>query len=85
MLASLGTSKATVAAEDSLGELECSLAALNFRKKQQPSKQGYKPTPARKSNSQPEQCKMVCWKHIRFGKKAHSCADEDNCSYSQGN
>ena len=82
VLASQGTSEAAVALEDSLGELECSVAALNFQKKQQPSKQTYKRTPARKGDSQPKQCKMVCWKHIRFGKKAHSCADEDNCSFS---
>jgi len=63
---------------DSLTE---TVAAINMKKRVQQQQQRPRP-PARKGGSQSQ---LVCWKHLRFGKKARDCADPDNCSFRAEN
>jgi hypothetical protein len=85
MLASLRAVPPPTPAEDPAEDLEETVAALNINRRQQPAKKPFKRPQARGGEQKGRKCQLVCWKHLQFGKEAHSCADVANCSYPAGN
>ena len=85
VLASLRTAPPTTPADESAEDLEETVAALNINRKQQPTKKTFKRPQPRKGKQKSRKSQLVCWRHLQYGKEAHSCADVDNCSYPAGN
>ena len=82
LLASLSTCPPPTPGDGPVDELEDTVAALSLRKKPQQEKKWTKKPSARKGG---QKSKMVCWKHLQYGEKAHSCADKENCAFTSEN
>jgi len=72
---------ATSPKDAELADLTDAIAAVSFKKKPPQQRKFSQRTPARKSGPA-KVAGFVCWKHIKYGDKAHNCDDETRCSYS---
>jgi len=67
--------------DSELADLSDAVAAVSVKKKAPQQKKPAQRTSARKSV--PSKIKgFVCWKHVKYGEKAHNCEDESHCTFS---